>query len=120
MFLARTDSAAVAYGGFDPTDDEIYAVGPDSTQPLQLTSNAVADQQPSYSPVGARIVFMREYAIWVMDADGTANARPGRPRTVHPMKGPRNIHLGMASPTRRPEAPAGLPAADRSSPSNQM
>ena len=59
-------------------DFEIYSIEPDGTGLVQLTTNTVDDDDPSWSPDGTRIAFVRTgscvtacKAIWVMDADGS-------------------------------------------------
>ncbi len=45
----------------------------------RLTSNAVSDLEPNWSPDGSRIAFVSNrdgnYEIYVMNADGTGQAR---------------------------------------------
>lgn len=68
----------VAFASDRDGDFEIYSIEPDGTSRLQLTTNAVDDDDPAWSPDGTRIAFVRTgscvtacKAIWVMDADGT-------------------------------------------------
>ena len=68
----------IAFASERDGDFEIYSIEPDGTGLLQLTTNAVDDDDPSWSPDGTRIAFVRTgscqtacKAIWVMDADGT-------------------------------------------------
>jgi len=57
-----------------PNGREIYTANADGSDPKRLTSNAVADTDPAYSPDGTRIAFTRANDIWVMNADGTGQA----------------------------------------------
>jgi Tol biopolymer transport system component len=50
---------------------EVYTSNPDGSDPLRLTTNAVADTEPAYSPDGTRIAFTRSSDIWVMSANGS-------------------------------------------------
>jgi Tol biopolymer transport system component len=68
----------IAFASERDGDFEIYSIEPDGTGLLQLTSNALDDDDPSWSPDGTRIAYVRTgscqtacKAIWVMDADGT-------------------------------------------------
>jgi Tol biopolymer transport system component len=68
----------IAFASERDGDFEIYSIEPDGTGLLQLTTNALDDDDPSWSPDGTRIAFVRTgscqtacKAIWVMDADGT-------------------------------------------------
>ncbi len=68
-------------------DSEIYSINPDGSGLVQLTHNAIADLQPSWSPSGQKIAFLRvvgsDRDIWVMNADGSGQALvldyPGAP-----------------------------------------
>ena len=55
----------------DGGDAEIFIMNADSTNVTQLTSNAVFDGQPSFSPNAQEIVWNRSSEIWKMDADGS-------------------------------------------------
>ena len=54
--------------------DQIFRLGPGSTEPVRLTTGGAADQYPRLSPDGTRIVFQSnrglEFDIFIMDADG--------------------------------------------------
>ena len=50
---------------------EIYTSNADGTDPLRLTTNAVEDTEPAYSPDGTRIAFTRSNDTWVMNANGS-------------------------------------------------
>lgn len=56
-------------------DTEIFLMNVDGTGTVQLTNNAVNDTAPSFSPDGAKIVYVSEAAlgsdVWVMDLDGS-------------------------------------------------
>ena len=57
-------------------DDEYIAVmDADGRNVRALTRGGLADRTPSWSPDGTRIAYGADYALWVMDADGS-NARP--------------------------------------------
>jgi Tol biopolymer transport system component len=59
----------------DGADDEISVMNSDGSNPVQITNNSVADNDPAYSPDGTQIAFARQngvqYDIWVMNADGS-------------------------------------------------
>jgi polyisoprenoid-binding protein YceI len=52
------------------TNEDIFTIGPDGSGLRQLTSHPGYDYQPRWSPDGKRMAFVRDGAIWVMDADG--------------------------------------------------
>ena len=54
--------------GFAP---EIYTMNPDGTGQMRLTNNSALDIQPSCSPDGSKIAFVRSFDIYVMNADGS-------------------------------------------------
>ena len=64
-------------------DDEIYTMNPDGSGVIRLTTNVGNDFEPSWSPDGTRIAFVREppdniaggSEIYVMNADGSAQTR---------------------------------------------
>jgi Tol biopolymer transport system component len=50
---------------------EIYLSDPDGSNQINLTQNPAGDSQPAWSPDGSRIAFVRDSAIWAMNADGS-------------------------------------------------
>ncbi len=59
---------------------DIYSMNADGSNVVQLTSNAVTDSVPSWSPDGAKIVFEQNFSrgnreIFTMNADGTNQIR---------------------------------------------
>ena len=50
---------------------EIYLSDPDGSNQINLTQNPVRDSHPAWSPDGSRIAFVRDSAIWAMNADGS-------------------------------------------------
>ncbi|HXF00967.1 MAG TPA: hypothetical protein VN458_11560 [Solirubrobacterales bacterium] len=57
---------------------EIFTISPAGGDPTQLTDNAIADTEPSWSADGRRLTFIRGSAyidqsqnVWTMSADGT-------------------------------------------------
>jgi dipeptidyl aminopeptidase/acylaminoacyl peptidase len=68
----------IAFVGKDG-DEEIYTVSPDGLGLTALTSNAVSDGAPAWSPDGRSIAFVSfrdgNYEIYVMGADGTNPTR---------------------------------------------
>jgi plastocyanin len=60
-------------------DGEIFVMGIDGSNPVQLTHNTVLDQEPTWSPDGKQIAFesMRDGVseIYAMNADGSGQTR---------------------------------------------
>lgn len=83
----------------DPENYEIWTMDRAGGHQRQLTSNAVADHDPAWSPDGARIAWARfedqfnvgVSDIWLMNADGTDRHRLTR------------LHAGIGSPTWSPD-----------------
>jgi Tol biopolymer transport system component len=81
--LCRLNScpARIASAFTSLRDGEVYVMNADGTAPTRLTNNTAIDEQPAWSPDGAKIAFTSDRAgsknldIYVMDADGTAPAR---------------------------------------------
>lgn len=57
--------------------EDIYALGTDGAYPVRLTTDPAEDSWPAWSPDGQRIAFVREGAVFVMDAGG------GSPHSLH-------------------------------------
>lgn len=51
--------------------EEIYSVDAETGAFTRLTNDSERELFASWSPDGRQIAFMRDYALWVMDADGT-------------------------------------------------
>src|SRR5882757_4645930 len=69
----------IAYQRYDGSGFDIGAMGPTGTGQVVLTPDADYEVNPSYSPDGRRIVFIRgvggdQTNVWVMNADGTSQA----------------------------------------------
>jgi Tol biopolymer transport system component len=62
-----------------PFNPEIYVMNADGSSPTRLTTNAVFDARPAWSPDGSKIAFESQRdgqnAVWVMYADGSAATR---------------------------------------------
>ena len=69
----------IAYTNFDGTQYDVYTMRPDGGDKINVTSNAAADTQPSWSPDGTKIAFASTRSgnsdIWVMNADGSSPVR---------------------------------------------
>ena len=52
-------------------NDEIYSCNADGSNVTRLTNDPAADGQPAWSPDGTRIVFVRGFDLWIMNADGS-------------------------------------------------
>jgi serine/threonine protein kinase/Tol biopolymer transport system component len=74
------DSRSVAFTMGSATESNIYKMGVDGGQPIQLTYFAASTTwSPAWSPDGRRIAFISNHGgtakVWVVSADG-GNARP--------------------------------------------
>ena len=63
---------------FDSDHDgasDVYTVEPDGSGIQRLTTAAAFEDDPNWSPDGARIAYIRGQEIWVMNADGSEQHR---------------------------------------------
>ncbi|MDQ6714106.1 MAG: Ig-like domain repeat protein, partial [Candidatus Dormibacteraeota bacterium] len=83
---------------------EIYAMNPDGTGQVRLTTNPAVDTNPAFSPDGTRIAFVSNrssgWQIWVMNADGTNAKRvtpSGSDASVTPSWSPDGQRIAYSS-----------------------
>jgi hypothetical protein len=73
--VAPGDRGAIAFVSDRDGNDEIYLMGPDGANPVNLTRHPSADRSPAWSPDGRRIAFVSDRdgndEIYLMDADGS-------------------------------------------------
>ncbi len=73
------DRSQIAFMSDRDGNLDIYAMEPDGTKQVRLTTNPAADEDPDWSPDRTRIVFHSERdgnaEIYVMNADGTNQTR---------------------------------------------
>jgi len=81
------DGGKIAFVSERDGNRDIYVMDADGTDPVRLTSHPAGDVEPAFSPDGSRIVFASyrvDYDagltqlvtdLWVMNADGTGQAR---------------------------------------------
>lgn len=74
---------------------EIFTMDPDGGNPTRITTDDADDTEPSWSPDGTRIAFVRDSVIWVMSADGTDQTNL---HTADPIE-----HQHSSSPTWSPD-----------------
>ena len=58
MPVALVAQERIAYNSFASGNADIWSMKTDGTDPRQLTTNAAADGDPSYSPDGGKIAFV--------------------------------------------------------------
>ncbi len=79
MPVALVAQERIAYNSFASGNADIWSMKTDGSDPRQLTTNAAADGDPSYSPDGGKIAFVSvrdgNQEIYVMNADGTNQKR---------------------------------------------
>ena len=79
MPVALVAQERIAYNSSASGNADIWSMKTDGTDPRQLTTNAAADGDPSYSPDGGKIAFVSvrdgNQEIYVMNADGTNQKR---------------------------------------------
>jgi dipeptidyl aminopeptidase/acylaminoacyl peptidase len=68
----------IAFDSDRDTNREIYVMGPDGKNPVNLTKDPAEDWNPEWSPDGSRIAFISKRGnsegagiVWIMDADGS-------------------------------------------------
>lgn len=65
----------IAYETVGPPGSDIYTVNPDGSGNTQLTSFTGNEQQPAWSPNGAKVAFVSDFDgdqdIWTVNANGT-------------------------------------------------
>jgi Tol biopolymer transport system component len=54
---------------------ELYSIRADGSRLGQLTRNRFTDTAPVFSPDGRRIAFVRDYHLWLMNADGSGQRK---------------------------------------------
>jgi hypothetical protein len=69
---------------------DIWVVGADGREPVQLTFDPVAESWPSWSPDGKQIAFVKPGSIWVMQADGSGQ------RKLTDLEAPGPVHVAWS------------------------
>jgi TolB protein len=91
---------------FDSDHDgasDIYTVEPDGSGIQRLTTAKAFEDDPSWSPDGTRIAYVRGQEIWVMNADGSGQQRVTRmkPDVRDPAWSPDGSSIMFATEARR-------------------
>jgi Tol biopolymer transport system component len=72
-------TAAIAFTSTRAGNKDVYAIDPDGTHEVRLTSDPAADSQPAWSPSGTRIAFTSARGggshLWAMNADGSGQVQ---------------------------------------------
>ena len=61
----------LAFQSYRDGNSEIYVSDADGSNQTNLTRNPTTDVAPRWSPDGARITFVRDSQVWIMNADGS-------------------------------------------------
>ena len=84
---AAAGNGKIAFMGSQNGNAEIFVVNPDGSGLTNLTNNPANDQFPAWSRDGQKIAFVRNFDIFVMNADGTGqiqtDQQPGLRRTAY-------------------------------------
>jgi Tol biopolymer transport system component len=75
------DGARIAFAPWPQETPGIFSVRPDGSDLLQLTTDL--DVQPTWSPDGDEIAFVRDGRIWIMSADGRFSSPIAALRGLH-------------------------------------
>ena len=89
--IAFTTERTAQVGNFD-----VWAVEPDGTGLRQLTTSTGFDSLPAYSPDGAKIAFVKDGDIAVMNADGSGQVDLQQPGNF-PFWSPDGSRVGFTS-----------------------
>ena len=92
----NADGTQIVFQSARAGQNNIWKVNADGSQLQRLTSEAASDQQPSCSPDGQSIAFIREKSedggqVWIMKADGSGQkplSRDTIKNAVHPTWSP--------------------------------
>lgn len=80
-------NGAIAFSRVVSGGSGIATISSPGDAPAMLTESEGFDRQPSYSPDGSRIVFLRGTNVWVMNADGSGAMRLTRGRVAEQCPG---------------------------------
>jgi Tol biopolymer transport system component len=79
------------------SESEIYVMNADGSNQTILSGNSTDDYDPSWSPDGTKILFVRGYAIFVMSADGSNQTRLTDNRNWQPRWSPDGTRIVFSS-----------------------
>jgi Tol biopolymer transport system component len=65
----------IAFTMFTEGDHEIFSMKPDGSRRINLTDNQADDFWPTWSADGGKIAFIRRFAVYTMNADGSGETR---------------------------------------------
>jgi TolB protein len=75
--VAPTPRGTIVFANDRTGNFELYAIRADGRKLGQLTRSTVDEKEPLVSPDGRKMVFVREYGLWLSNADGTRPRRLG-------------------------------------------
>jgi dipeptidyl aminopeptidase/acylaminoacyl peptidase len=93
---------AVAYTAEAAGARQIFVLPLRPGLPIQITASEKAATDPQWSPDGRRLAFVRDDAVWVVEADGSRESKAtGHPAgTSHPRWAPDGLRLAFISRRR--------------------
>lgn len=93
----------IAYTWYGLTDageynSEIYVVDPADPSPVNITNTPASERGPAWSPDGKQIAYVRDFQLWVMDANGLGQRQVTDVQSYDPAWSPAGDQLAFPGP----------------------